>query len=85
LTIRVSGDVYLENYEQQPNNDLLNYLDDVSVQYELTEDGELQLVGFREKEFDGLSQGEITRTGIGIIYLKDYNDISELFNTNGDR
>jgi hypothetical protein len=78
LTVKVSGDVYLEGPEQQ-SNEFLNYMDDVALEYELTEDGNFQLVGFRENEYDGISQGEIIRTGVGIIFSKDYDDFSELF------
>ncbi len=78
MTIKVSGDVYLER-AQSRSRDMLDYADDVSIEYKLTPGGNLQLVGFRENEFDGLSQGEITRTGIGVIYVEDYDNLRELF------
>ncbi|MBR9998272.1 MAG: translocation/assembly module TamB domain-containing protein [Cyclobacteriaceae bacterium] len=78
LTVKVSGDVYLEDNRQQ-SNEFLNYMDDVALEYQLTEDGNFHLVGFRENEYDGISQGEIIRTGVGIIFSNDYNDIRELF------
>jgi hypothetical protein len=83
LTIRVSGDVYLENPGEDPD-EVMDYLDDVSIEYELTEDGNFQLVGFTQNEYDGLSQGEITETGVGIIYTKDYDKLRELFGKGKD-
>jgi len=78
LTISVSGNVYLENADEQ-SDEVLDYLDDVSIEYELTEAGNFELVGFRRKEYDGLSQGEISKTGVGIIFSKDYDHLNELF------
>ncbi|GEM_PF-2815502 len=79
ITIRVSGNVNIEGEEQARQQNLSDYAGDIILEYKLTEDGTYRLKAFSENEYDGLDQGEITETGIGIILVKDYNKISELF------
>ena len=85
FTITISGNVNIEGQQQKPEN-LLDYADNVSLEYELSPKGQFRLLGFRKNDYDGLSQGTITKTGVGIIYVKDYNHIQELFhNQNKDK
>lgn len=78
LTFKISGNVYLENSQQQSRS-LLDHANDVSLEYDLTTNGNFQLIGFRENEYNGLSQGDIIRTGVGVIFSKDYDYLHELF------
>jgi hypothetical protein len=78
LTFKISGNVYLENNDEE-SDEILEYLDDIVVEYELTEDGGLQLVGFRKNDFDELSQGKHIKTGIGVIFIKDFDNLKDLF------
>jgi len=78
VMIRVSGNVNLEG-EEKSTNTASEYAGDIMIEYKLTKDGELRLQGFSVEEFDGLEQGEITKTGVGIILVKDYDQLKELF------
>jgi hypothetical protein len=80
----VSGDVSLEGADKE-SEQALEYLDDVTVEYELTETGDLELVGFRKNDFDALSQGDFTKTGIGVIWQKDFDTFKELFGKDKSR
>jgi len=80
LTVKVAGNVALEGNRQQQQN-LSDYIGDLLLEYKLTEDGRLRLLGFRRNEFD-IVNGEIIETGTGVIYVRDYNKFKELFNLN---
>ncbi len=76
LIIRVGGDINLEGNRQTGQTGLGG---DVLIEYELTEDGRYRLKGFRRSDYDVLLEGDIVETGIGILFVKDYNEFSELF------
>lgn len=82
LTVKVAGNVALEGNRQQ-QQDLSDYIGDLLLEYKLTEDGRLRLLGFRRNEFD-LVNGQIIETGTGVIYVRDYNKFKELFKLNED-
>ena len=87
LTVQVGGKVNIEGNERQANN--MNRLaGDVRVLYDLTEDGKFKLKGFNTTEYENIFEGEITKTGVGIIYNRDIYSLSDLFkkgeNENGN-
>jgi hypothetical protein len=47
----------------------------------LTDDGRFRITGFRNSNYD-MIDGELTETGAGLIYIKDYNTLRELFKAN---
>ncbi len=76
VVVKLAGNVDLEgNRSQQGVSD---FAGDIQIEYKLTEDGRFRLLGFRNNDFDNL-QGEIIRTGVGIIYVREYNAFKELF------
>ncbi|MEM7551529.1 MAG: translocation/assembly module TamB domain-containing protein [Bacteroidota bacterium] len=75
VVVKVSSNLDLENQ----SNESQEFSGDVRIEYKLTEDGRYRLVGFRENEFDNFIQGEVTKTGAGIIFVKDFNALKELF------
>lgn len=80
LTVKVAGNVALEG-SRQSQDDVSDYIGDLLLEYKLTEDGRLRLLGFRRNEFDVVN-GEIIETGTGLIYVRDYDKFKELFNLN---
>jgi len=79
VKIKVSGNVGLEGEEQQKQQNLSDYAGDIIIEYKLTEDGRYRIEAFSKNEYDGLDQGEITKTGLGFIVVKDYNKLNEIF------
>jgi translocation and assembly module TamB len=58
-----------------------DYIGDIALEYKMTPDGRFRLTGFRNSNYD-MIDGELTETGAGVIYIKDYNALRELFKAN---
>jgi hypothetical protein len=71
-------DVEGENTTQEEASD---YIGDLAIEYKLTSDGRFRVTGFRTNNYD-LIDGELVETGAGLIYIKDYNTLRELFKRN---
>jgi hypothetical protein len=80
LVVKLSGNVDIEG-ENTEQSSLTDYIGDLALEYKLTSDGRLRITGFRNSDFD-MIDGELVRTGAGLIYIKDYNTFRELFRSN---
>lgn len=80
LIVKVSGNVDIEG-EKSNQNSFTDYIGDLALEYKLTEDGRFRITGFRNSNYDIIS-GELIETGAGLIYIKDYNTLRELFKAN---
>jgi len=82
ITVQVGGDVDLEGEQARAQNvgDIANNLaGNVSVEYKLTSNGRYRLKGFRKIEYRNILEGELTRTGVGLIYSRDFRKMRQLF------
>ncbi len=52
---------------------------DVSVEYLVTPSGNIRLRAFNKTEFEDVIDGEVNRTGVSILYNKDFYKFSEIF------
>ena len=77
VTVRVGGNVELEGEKAQQNN-VSDMAGNLSVDYKLTHDGRYKLKAFRENEYENAIEGEITKTGMGVLYIRNYNTWKEL-------
>jgi hypothetical protein len=57
---------------------MTDYIGDLALEYMLTDDGRFRITGFRNSNYD-MIDGELTETGAGLIYIKDYDTLNELF------
>lgn len=80
LIVKVSGNVDIEGNTNNQNS-FGDYIGDLALEYKLTEDGRFRITGFRNSNYDIIS-GELIETGAGLIYIKDYNTLRELFKAN---
>jgi translocation and assembly module TamB len=80
LVVKVSGNVALEG-EQTQQNSFTDFIGDLALEYKLTEDGRFRITGFRNSNYDLIS-GDLIETGAGLIYIKDYDTLLELFKPN---
>jgi translocation and assembly module TamB len=80
LIVKVSGNVDIEGNATNQNS-FTDYIGDLALEYKLTEDGRFRITGFRNNNYDIIS-GELIETGAGLIYIKDYNALRELFKAN---
>ena len=51
----------------------------VSLEYLLTEDKRLRLKGFSRNEYEGLIDGQLTVSGIALVFTREFNKFKELF------
>lgn len=82
LVVKLSGNIDVEG--ENANRDATDFIGDLALEYKLTADGRLRITGFRNSNYD-MIDGELTETGAGLIYVKDYNTLSELFKANAEK
>jgi translocation and assembly module TamB len=80
LVVKVSGNVDVEG-ETSQQHAFTDYIGDLALEYKLTEDGRFRITGFRNSNYD-MIDGELIETGAGLIYIKDYDTLRELFRNN---
>ncbi|HCA80937.1 MAG TPA: hypothetical protein DEP53_14510, partial [Bacteroidetes bacterium] len=74
MTVQVGGNVDLEGRRSQANS-LNNFAGDLKVMYKLTEDGRWQLEVFRQNSYEGALDGDITKTGVGLVFMIDFDKL----------
>lgn len=82
LVVKLSGNIDIEG--ENSNRDATDYIGDLALEYKITPDGRFRITGFRNSDYD-MIDGELTETGAGLIYVKDYNSLSELFKANAEK
>lgn len=82
LVVKLSGNVDLEG--RNSNRQATDYIGDLALEYKVTRDGRLRITGFRNSNYD-MIDGELIETGAGLIYIKDYNALRELFRANASK
>lgn len=83
LVVKVSGNVDIEGETSQQNS-FTDFIGDLALEYKLTEDGRFRITGFRNSNYD-LINGDLIETGAGLIYIKDYDSLVELFKANEEK
>ena len=78
LTVRVGTDIGLEGQAEAQNN-MSGFGGDVSVEYSLTSDGRLRVRAFQRNQYEGFLEGDVRATGAGLIFVRDYDNFSDLF------
>ncbi|HEY5824593.1 MAG TPA: translocation/assembly module TamB domain-containing protein, partial [Cyclobacteriaceae bacterium] len=81
LVVKVSGNLDIEGENASQQHSAADYIGDLALEYKVTGDGRIRISGFRNSNYD-MIDGELTETGAGLIYIKDYNTLSELFKAN---
>jgi translocation and assembly module TamB len=81
ISVQVGGSVEVEGARAKENS-LSDWTGDFIVEYKLTEDGEYRLKGFRRNQYEGLVEGQLVETGIGLLFVKDFDLWKDLFKKN---
>ncbi len=82
LIVKVGSNVTIEESPEQqqlPGNQG-GIIGDVSVEYKLNPAGNWRLKGFNRTEFEDVIDGEVTKTGVSILFSKDFFQFSDIFN-----
>jgi hypothetical protein len=80
LSVQLGGAVDVEGARASQNS-ASNITSDVTVEYKLTEDGRFLLKGFRHNQYEGAIEGQLVETGAGVVFVRDFNLWSKIFNT----
>ena len=83
VIVRVGGDIDVEGQRARQNK-MSEIAGDVSVEYMITRDGRLRLRAFRRNDYEAL-EGDVQETGMGLIFMREYNDFNELFRSMEER
>lgn len=77
VTVRVGGNVELEGERARQNN-ANDVAGNISIDYKLTEDGRFKLKAFRENQYENPIEGELTKTGAGVVYVRNFKYFRDL-------
>lgn len=78
LRLQVGGNIELED-ETRRQASAGEIAGDFLLEYLLNPQGNLVLRGFRKKEFGDLFDGEVVKSGISLLFTKNYNRFQDLF------
>ncbi|MEQ9298515.1 MAG: translocation/assembly module TamB domain-containing protein [Cyclobacteriaceae bacterium] len=76
VIISVGNSVDIDGQSRQSNE----WVDDVSIEYKLTDDGRYRLKGFQKNSFEDLVEGQVTITGLALLFSKEFNQFRNIFN-----
>ncbi|MDB5148649.1 MAG: hypothetical protein JWQ57_2669, partial [Mucilaginibacter sp.] len=80
LSVQVGTSVNVQNNNGSIKGADANSLTgDIVVEYKINKDGTLRFKAFRENEYEGIIDGSLYKTGVGLVLNKDYNTVKELF------
>lgn len=54
-------------------------MDDISIEYVLTRKRNLYVKVFRHSNYESVLDGEVTQTGVGIVWRKNFRKFKDLF------
>ncbi|UZR97071.1 translocation/assembly module TamB domain-containing protein [Chondrinema litorale] len=79
VTVEVGGSYQLEGEQQQQSDGVNNLVGNVAIEYKITKDGRYRLRFYQMNEYEGILDGQITSTGLSIIFTRDYDKLKNLF------
>ncbi len=78
LSVQIGGTVDVEG-EEAKHNSTSDIASDVTVEYKLNKDGSFRLKGFRHDKYEGAIEGQLVETGVGVVYVRDFDDWKKIF------
>ena len=78
LSVQLGGAVDVEG-ERVKQNSASDITSDVTVEYKLTGEGSFRLKGFRHNQYEGAIEGQLVETGIGLVFVRDFNRWNRIF------
>ena len=83
--MKIGGRISTDNNENQSNNIEDNLVDDISIEYVITKKRNLFLKVFRHSNYESVLDGEVTQTGVGIVWRKNFRKLKDLFKITENR
>ena len=84
LSVQLGGAIDVEGARAQQNS-VSDITSDVTVEYKMTKDGRFRMKGFRHNQYEGAIDGQLVETGIGVLFVRDFNRWSRLFKSRNSR
>ena len=84
LSVQLGGAIDVEGARAQQNS-VSDITSDVTLEYKLTKDGRLRMKGFRHNLYEGAIDGQLVETGIGLVFVRDFNQWGKLLKTQKSR
>jgi hypothetical protein len=78
LSVELGGSVDVEG-DQAKQNTASEITSDVTIEYKLNKDGTFRMKGFRHNQYEGAIEGQLVETGVGLVYVRDFNGWKRLF------
>ncbi len=78
LSVQLGGTVDVEGTAAKQNS-ASNITSDITIEYKLTKDGRYRLKGFRHNLYEGAIEGQLVETGVGVMYVRDFNKWKDFF------
>ena len=76
VQINIGGKVTTGN---NATNNAESFIDNVSLEYRVDNSGTRYLRAFHNKNYEDLLDGEITETGVGVLFRKKMDSLSDLW------
>ncbi len=83
MSVQVGSNINVQDNGSTTTN-ASNLTGDMVLEYKITEDGRYRFKAFRENQYAGIIDGLLYKTGIGIVYIRDYDTLKELFTRPGE-
>jgi len=84
LVVQLGGSIDVEG-DRAKQNTMNDITSDITIEYKLTEDGRYRLKAFRHNQYEGALEGQLVETGIGVLYVRDFNNWKEFFRAPKDK
>jgi translocation and assembly module TamB len=78
LTVQVGREVGVSG-SNTSSSEGSSIVGNVSLEYMLTKDQRLRLLGFSKNEYDNLIDGQLTVSGISLVFVREFNRLRELW------
>jgi translocation and assembly module TamB len=78
LSVQLGGVIDVEG-ERARHNQATDIASDIQIEYRMTQDGRFRLKGFRHNQYEGDIEGQLVETGVGIVYVRDFNRWKNIF------
>lgn len=82
IRVKIGGRISTDGNEGQSNSLQDNLVDDISIEYVLTKKRNLYVKVFRHSNYESVLDGEVTQTGVGIVWRKNFRKFKDLFKNN---